>query len=152
MKLTKQQQDQLDQNIASAEAFYKVRVDGMADMKGAMIRSVCDTLLELLQTTAAYLSQGYKLAENMPPDHKPGYYASAYFIKPLDHQENDLKVIRAAERKKLEKLIEEERQREIELEIARRLAQEEEAERQAHQAIHQAKREAIKAQVLSEMK
>lgn len=152
MKLTKDQQDQLDQNILSAEAFYKVRVDGMADMKGAMIRSVCDNLLELLQTTAAYLSQGYKIAENMPTDHKPGYYASAYFIKPADQQEADLKVIRALERKKLEKMIEDELRLEIEREIQRRFALEDEAERQAHQAILEAKKETIKAQVLAEMK
>ena len=152
MKLTKQQQDQLDQNIASAEAFYKVRVDGMAGMKGAMIRSVCDNLLQLLQTTAAYLNQGYRIAESMPCEHKPGFYASAYFIKPMDQQESDLKIIRANERKKLEKLIESEKQREIEREIERRLAQEEEAEKAAQAAIINAKREAIKAQVLAEMK
>ena len=152
MKLTKEQNEQLERNIQSAEAFYKVRVDGMADMCGAMIRSVCDNLLELLQTTAAYLSQGYKIAENMPCEHKPGFYASAYFLKPAEIQEADLKAIRAEEKKKFEKLIEYERQLLIEREIQRRLALEVEAEKAAQAAILEAKKQAIKEQVLAEMK
>ncbi len=150
MKLTAEQNEQLNRNIESELAFYRGRIDD-GSKEGAMVSSVTSTVSELVKTAIAYSANGYQLAENLPVVAMNGY-CQAHFIKPIHMQEDDIKKIKQRVRKQLETQIEAEKQLAIEREIQRRLAQEEEAERQAAEAIITAKREAIKAQVLSEMK